>query len=387
MRILFVCNPLYGHLNPMLPLAHAAQTHGHAVVVATGADLAALAQRDGLSSWSVGMTHAKAGGNRQASWLDYFESSARARITDLTPRCTTWRPDLVVHEETELAGPVVAASVDARSIVHGLGPIPPARLSTWFAEAIERLAPPAIATEVVSAWRNASYLHLCPPGLNPLEESSWPDVLPLRPMMPGSVGDPALISRIRRLPYTRSVFVTLGTVYGGNTAALMATIEGLKDVGVNLIVAVGPEGDPSRFEGYGDHVLVERLVPLASVLERCSAVVSQGGSGVMLGAMSLGLPQLMLPQGADQFRNAELAARTGAALALLPQDSTPEAVGDGIRRLLNERGFASAAQVLRDQIRAMPDADTVIASLTASQTCAGPSPVATADGVGASIAG
>jgi UDP:flavonoid glycosyltransferase YjiC (YdhE family) len=200
--------------------------------------------------------------------------------------------------------------------------------------------------------------------LNPVEESSCPDVLPLRPMTPGALDDPPLVGRIRRLPYARSVFVTLGTVYGGNTAVLIAAIEGLRDVGVNLIVAVGPEGDPSRFEGYGDHVLVERLVPLASVLKRCSAVVSQGGSGVMLGAMSRGLPQLMLPQGADQFRNAELAARTGAALALLPQDSTAQAVGDGVRRLMNERGFASAAQVLRDQIRAMPDADTVIASLT-----------------------
>ena len=370
MRVLFVCNPLYGHLNPMLPLAHAAQSHGHAVVVTTGADLASLVQRDGLSSWSVGMTHAQAGGNRQASWLDYFEASARARMVDMTSRCTTWRPDLVIHEETELAGPVVAVSVGARSIVHGLGPIPPARLWTWCAEAIERLAPAAIASEVLSAWRNARYLHLCPPGLNPVEESSWPDVLPLRPRTPGGVDEPALISRIRRLPHARSVFVTLGTVYGGNTAALMAAIEGLRDVGVNLIVAIGPEGDPSRFEGYGDHVLVERLVPLGSVLKRCSAVVSQGGSGVMLGAMSRGLPQLMLPQGADQFRNAELAARTGAALALLPQDCTSEAVGDGVRRLLNERGFASAAQVLRDQIRVMPDADTVIAALTASRRVA-----------------
>ena len=34
----------------------------------------------------------------------------------------------------------------------------------------------------------------------------------------------------------------------------------------------------------------------------------------MLGAMAHGLPQLMLPQGADQFRNAEIAVRTGAAL-------------------------------------------------------------------------
>jgi UDP:flavonoid glycosyltransferase YjiC (YdhE family) len=36
----------------------------------------------------------------------------------------------------------------------------------------------------------------------------------------------------------------------------------------------------------------------------------------MFGAMALGLPQLMLPQGGDQFRNAELLKHTGAALTL-----------------------------------------------------------------------
>ena len=184
--------PLHGHLYPMLPLAHAAQAAGHQVVVATGADIAPLAQREGLATWSIGMTHAQAGGNRQASWLGCFEAGASQRIAQLTPR----------------------------------------------------------------------------------------------------------------------------------------------------------------------------LSALASVLSRCTAVVSQGCSGVMFGAMAHGLPQLMLPQGADQFRNAEVCAPTGAALALAPQDATPGAISDAVRQLLNGGRFANAARRLRDQIVAMPDADVVIAALT-----------------------
>jgi UDP:flavonoid glycosyltransferase YjiC (YdhE family) len=369
-RLLFVCNPLHGHLNPMLPLARAAHNAGHAVVVATGADLAPLAQRQGLPTWSVGMTHAQAGGNHQASWLDYFEASARERLAHLAPRCAAWRPDLVIHDETELAGPVVAASIGVRSVVLGLGPMLPVRLLPWVAAAIERLAPRGSATEVLEAWRTATYLHLCPPGVAPAEAPIWRDVLPLRPITPGGTGDAALMRRIEALPPARTAFVTLGTVYGGNTAALMAAIEGLRSLAVNLIVAVGPQGDPSLFAGYGPTVLIERLVPLASVLARCDALVSQGGSGVMLGAMALGLPQLMLPQGADQFRNAELCTRTGAALALAPQEATPDAINDSACRLLNEGCFASAAQVLRDQIGAMPDADAVMAALTADRCTA-----------------
>ena len=98
-------------------------------------------------------------------------------------------------------------------------------------------------------------------------------------------------------------------------------------------------------------------------MTRCSAVVSQGGSGVMLGALACGLPQLVLPQGADQFRNAEICTPTGAALALMPPDATPVAIGESLRRLMSEASFASAARRLRDQIAAMPDADAVVSSL------------------------
>jgi UDP:flavonoid glycosyltransferase YjiC (YdhE family) len=370
MRILFTCNPLYGHLYPLLPLARAAQAAGHAVVVATGADIAPLAQSEGLATWSIGKTHAQAGGNTQASWLDYFEAGAAQRTLHLAQICAAWRPDLVVHEETELAGPVVAANLGVRSVVHGLGPMPPSRLLPWFAAAIGRLAPHGAANDVISAWRAATYLHLCPPGLGQEQAPIWSDVLPLRPITPGSLDDPALNSRIERLPHARSVFVTLGTVYGGNTAALTAAVEGLQNHAVNLIVAVGPQGDVASLQGHGPQVLVERLVPLASVLSRCSAVVSQGGSGVMLGAMAHGLPQLMLPQGADQFRNAELCAPTGAALALMPQDATPAAISDAAHWLLNDGGVAGKARQLREQIVAMPDADAVVASLAAHRCAA-----------------
>jgi UDP:flavonoid glycosyltransferase YjiC (YdhE family) len=364
MRILLVSNPLYGHLNPLLPLARAAQRAGHAVAVASGADIVPLAQQAGLATWSVGLTHAQGGGNVQASWLDYFETSARARIADLTPHCAEWRPDWVIHEETDLAGPVVAAMFGVRSLVHGLGPHLPPRLLPWFTEAIDRLAPPGAAPKVFEAWRNATYLHPCPPGLRPDDEAIWRNGLPLRPMTPGETDDPALVSRIERLPHRRTVFVTLGTVYGGNVAALASAIKGLRELAVNLIVAVGPQGDPSLVEAHDHCVLAERFVPLASVLERCDGVVSQGGSGVMLGAMARGLPQLMLPQGADQFRNAEASVRSGAALALHPETANADAVSDAAHRMLHDGHFAAAARVLRDEIAAMPDPDTVIAALT-----------------------
>ena len=60
-----------------------------------------------------------------------------------------------------------------------------------------------------------------------------------------------------------------------------------------------------------------------SVLPHCTAVVSHAGSGTVLGALGTGLPQLCLPQAADQFRNAAGVSAAGAGLALHPDNATP----------------------------------------------------------------
>jgi UDP:flavonoid glycosyltransferase YjiC (YdhE family) len=108
------------------------------------------------------------------------------------------------------------------------------------------------------------------------------------------------------------------------------------------------------------HVTVARWVNQADVLPHCAVVVSHGGSGTFLGALGLGLPQLCLPQAADQFRNAAAAVRTGAGLALAPDAATPDAVRDALRRILVEDAFRSAAAGLADTIRAMPGPAEVV---------------------------
>jgi hypothetical protein len=50
----------------------------------------------------------------------------------------------------------------------------------------------------------------------------------------------------------------------------------------------------------------------------------QEGSGTLLGALAHGIPQLCLPQGADQFRNAHTFEATGAGIALIGADATTD---------------------------------------------------------------
>ncbi|MDQ1424458.1 MAG: hypothetical protein QOD72_1956, partial [Acidimicrobiaceae bacterium] len=65
-------------------------------------------------------------------------------------------------------------------------------------------------------------------------------------------------------------------------------------------------------------------------------------------------PQLLIPQGADQFVNADRCVESGAAIRLLPDDVNPETVRRGIDVLLSDDSYAQAAGRLRAEIGSMP---------------------------------
>jgi UDP:flavonoid glycosyltransferase YjiC (YdhE family) len=371
MRILMVSGALHGHVNAMLPLALAARAAGHELVFATGPDFADALERRGLPAWPVGPTHAEAGGNRQDSWLAYFEATAARRAAELVPRAAAWRPELVVHEETELSGAVVAALTSARHAVHGFGVSPPARLRDLFLQAAERLGGRWGVRGLAARLGDMPYLHLAPPSLTTGEAPTWRHPVPLRPQggLP-SAGD-ALPERLLRRPRRRTVLVTLGTVYNANVEVLARAVAALAPLEADIVVTVGPDGDPRSLGAQPAHVLVERYVPYALLLPRCSLVVSQGGAGTLLGGLSQGLPQLLLPQGADQFINAEAARASGAAIALSPDEAGAEAIAGAAGRLLDEPSFAAAARRMAAEIAAMPGAPEVLRRLVATPVSAG----------------
>lgn len=365
LRVLFTANPMFGHVNTLLPLAAAAQRAGHDVAVATGPDLVEHVQRRGLAAWPVGPSHAEAGGSSSTTdWIGYFIAAAEKRAVDLVSRSADWRPDLVVHEETELAGPVAAAVAGARHVVHGLGLMAPVRIWDALAPTIDRLGSRWAVPDLAAAVRDAVYLDVCPPALQPGGERIWERTRPIRPV----AGSPSTGERLPRLlaalPHARTVHLTLGTVFHATAGVLDTAIAGLRELPVNVVVAAGPGIDPARFGRQPAHVLIEPYLPHTLLLPQCSLVVSQGGAGIMFGALTHGLPQLVLPQGAEQFINAEACTRAGAALTLLPGEVSAATVAATANRLLAEPPFTAAAHGVALEIAFMPGADEVFAALT-----------------------
>ncbi|HVL50820.1 MAG TPA: nucleotide disphospho-sugar-binding domain-containing protein, partial [Actinomycetota bacterium] len=104
-------------------------------------------------------------------------------------------------------------------------------------------------------------------------------------------------------------------------------------------------------------------VPQAQLMPHLTAIAHHCGSGTMLGGLAHGVPQLALPQGADQFENAARLGEVGAGVALMPDQITPDTVAEQMRKLLDVPSFRQTAGNLRDEIAGMPSPRQVVEEL------------------------
>jgi UDP:flavonoid glycosyltransferase YjiC (YdhE family) len=69
----------------------------------------------------------------------------------------------------------------------------------------------------------------------------------------------------------------------------------------------------------------------------------------MMSAVAAGVPQLVLPHGADQHMNAAAVKERGLGLTHLPEDADMETVRSSLKQLLGDPGFTRAAQEVKEE--------------------------------------
>ena len=382
MRILFTCYPGFGHLHPMLPLARAAVRAGHDVALATGPDVAPVAAAHGLEVWALGLTSGETVERylerfpdnnelppeerlRQVAPRMFVDVAARSRVAPLRDRARAWRAELIVHDQSEFAAPIVAAELGLATVVHSWGPMMPAELLDLVAPAAVALAAEhGIGLDLAETVRASVYVDICPPSLQLPGGPPWRRGWIRRHADPEPGADPEIAAALARLDRPELVYATLGTVVNKLPGVFEAILEAIVRAGVGAVVTVGEDVDPARLGTPPEHVLVERWIPQALVIPRCGAVVAHAGAGTLLGALAHGVPLVLLPHGAEQHLNAEAARRAGAALVLAPEEAGADAIAAALERVLREPGFRAAALRLRDEIAAMPSADVALAGIT-----------------------
>jgi UDP:flavonoid glycosyltransferase YjiC (YdhE family) len=367
-RIAFTTNPALGHLLPLVPLAQAARAAGHDVVVVGGASLATAVA-------DAGLVHVVAGppdlpsvfanvpdrvgltGRRLAAviWKQAFAGIlAEAMAAAVLDVARSWRPDLVVHEDSEqgswiaadvLGVPYIALQATAwRGTRFRLSDEPLNRL-----RAAHGLPPDPGLTR----WNRFGFLTTRPPGLHDPTDPMPLGTRPIRPSAPDAPGgDPADWPRAGS--GRPRVVVTMGTILAGRHEAMAAILDGLESLDVDVVAMVGHDVDPALLGQRRASTRVVQYVPITGLLESASLLVFHAGSGTMLAALAVGVPMVMLPVAADQPENAERCVAAGAAVTLQPDARGPDDVRAAAAGVLADPSLATAAAGLRDEIAAMP---------------------------------
>jgi UDP:flavonoid glycosyltransferase YjiC (YdhE family) len=279
-------------------------------------------------------------------------------------QCERMRPDLVIFEGMN-TGAGVAASV--------LG-IPAATYAIALMSAVYAMLHPATVGYQRDLWLQrdrvppeangllaAALINPAPPALQGPDRTGAPSI-PIRSVAynESRAEVPAWLSQLRTGP---RVYLTLGTVSFGAVEVLSRAIAEIAPLGVDILVTVGPDGEPAALGEVPDNVRVERFVAQSAVLPLVDVIVHHGGTGTVLGALEAGLPQLVLPQGADQFINAEILAAGGIGRALPNDAQQPGAIGAAVQALLGDSAERQAAGRMRAEIAAMPSPSDVVPAL------------------------
>ncbi len=319
MRLLFASLASVGHTYPLIPLAVAAREAGHEVHFAAGESVHRALSESVLRPFRPA-----------AVFYDIYAE-------DIAPELARLRPDLVVHGWGVPGVAAAAREAGIPGLWHGFG--------RMFTDGIGLDRP--LGTGL-------PHLDICPPSLQDKDFLDTEHRVALRPVPYAEVGE--------RFPGPL-IYLTLGTAFG-TPELLTAVLEGLAMLRANVVVATGGVR-PEDLGEVPENVIPRSWVAQAELLPHTDLVVHHGGSGTTLGALAAGVPQLVLPQGADQFANADALVAAGAALRLLPDEVSTVAVATCAARLRRESGFRDAARALTDEIAGMPAPAEVVGQLTA----------------------
>lgn len=362
MRVLVTTAPLHGHFFPMVPLCWALRAAGHDVLVAAPAnftdDIAAtglaVVASAGPAAFGDFMFRDRDGSplpppadpaERRASSGRAWGRLAARTLPGIQAIVRDWAPDLVIAEPTEYSGPMTAAAAGIPWVEHwwGLAVQPEYRPSAQ-AELAPELARLGLAELPDATMR----IDVSPPSVQ------RPAVPPAQQMryvpFNGRAVLPPWVSQPRERP---RICVTLGSMlpkvglldFGG---MLRDFAQGLTGLGADVVIGVDDDVAASWPE-MPDGVHATGWLPLNLVLPACDLVVHHGGPGSVFTALALGVPQLALPQTADQFENAERMTLAGVGTQLLPAERSTETVVEACRELLGEPLYRKKAAAVAEE--------------------------------------
>lgn len=196
------------------------------------------------------------------------------------------------------------------------------------------------------------------------------------------LGDPGWA---RPMPVERTgrpmVLVAFSTTFQNHRDLLQRVVHALATLPVDALVTLGDGIAAQEIFAPGNVTLVHSA-PHSEVMPLADLVITHGGHGTVMRALTEGKPMLLVPHGRDQHDNAVRVTVRGAGVSLA-KDSDIETIRDAISSMLGNPDFASGAERLGRAIREECDRSTLIDDLEA---LAGGYPAVAPSSAGATIA-
>ncbi|MFB9372251.1 macrolide family glycosyltransferase [Kitasatospora albolonga] len=369
--------PAHGHVNPSLEVIRELVARGHRVSYANDPAFAERIEDTGAALVPYRTTlPLTAESGAEGDWpsdpvevQEYFLRDAQAMLPVLREAFDRDRPDLFLYDIAACPARVLAENWD----------VPVLQLSPTFVawEGFEQDVPEmfeairrdgAAYTAAFTAWLAENGIT----GIDPLDFMGRPArslVLIPRALQPHAdrvdperytfVG-PAIGDRSHQGSWTRPasaekvLLVSLGSAYTDRPDFYRACLRAFGDLpGWHVVLQIGAHVDPAALGPLPANVEVHPWVPQLAVLEQADAFVTHAGMGGTTEGLYCGVPMIAVPQGADQYANADRLVELGVGRRLDPADVTPELLRTALLTLTTDPDVAARLAAIRHELRTL----------------------------------
>ncbi|MFE3170583.1 nucleotide disphospho-sugar-binding domain-containing protein [Amycolatopsis sp. NPDC059090] len=268
-----------------------------------------------------------------------------------------WHPDLVVHDQLSIEGPLVGRVLDVPAVLHLWGPSgPDDKVSRIFGRMLPVDHSNAFARFGVGEMTADIYRYVidpCPPSMAPPLQQER-----LRVRYQAYNGCAQLTTELPApLPGRPRVVLIWGSevssLFGPASFTVPKIVDALAGTGAEVVLAVGGP-DRQRIGPLPSSTRLVDYVPLRTLLSGASAIIHHGGAGCVMTAVAAGVPQLVLYNGFDQEIMSGRLARTEAGIAVANATATVESIRSGYAALMGDPAATSAAVRLAAELETNP---------------------------------
>ena len=157
--------------------------------------------------------------------------------------------------------------------------------------------------------------------------------------------------------------VSLSTTYQGQADVVRRIVAALGEMPVRGLVTLGPALRPEEIT-LPSNVRAEQYAPHTLVCPQADLVVTPGGHGTIITALSCGVPVVCLPMGRDQADNAARVVWRGAGLRCSSKAGVTT-LRQTIQRALEEPRFRAGARRIAEEIDSRAGASQAIQEVEA----------------------